>query len=216
MVHKQAKQDLRRVVKAALRARGAALVKDGEDVSTHLAPLLPSTGPKRSTVALFASRDSELSTTPLDALLRARSLTRALPRIVEARASGPTINVEARASGPTINAGDQLEFVIVDDDTAIADLPRDALGIPTPTGDDVIALVDCALVVVPGLAFDARGGRLGYGKGYYDRALNGVDDDVIVGVLSDCQWVDAVPMEAHDRRLRRLVSPRGVHMTQAR
>jgi len=65
-------------------------------------------------------------------------------------------------------------------------------------------------VVVPGLAFDRHGGRLGHGRGYYDRALQGVADGAIVGVLEDLQWVDDVPMESHDRRLPRLASPAGL------
>jgi len=55
------------------------------------------------------------------------------------------------------------------------------------------------IVLVPGLAFDRAGGRLGQGKGYYDRLLSNVSDDcVIVGLAFDIQMVQRVPVEIHD------------------
>lgn len=180
-----AKQALRRLVRARLAALPAAdLVDAGAHVANHLSLLLPTSG----TVALFASRPTELSTNGLDAVLRARGLARVVPRIV----------------------GDDLAFIRVADDVAVADLPPDRLGIPTPPEGPTVPLRDCALVVVPGLAFDASGGRLGHGRGFYDRALVGVDDDRVIGVLHDCQWVEAVPQAPWDRRLERLVSPAGL------
>jgi len=187
------KRALRRAVRARLRERAAiagALQQDGVDVATALSPLLPAPG-SRATVALFAARDDELDTAPLWDLLRTRGLARALPRVVPGVAD--------------------LEFVVVDDDVPVSALPRDAVGIPTPARGEVVALTKCDLVVVPGLAFDVDGGRLGYGKGYYDRALVHVNDERIVGILADCQWVPRVPRASWDRRLTRLVSPlRGI------
>jgi 5-formyltetrahydrofolate cyclo-ligase len=62
------------------------------------------------------------------------------------------------------------------------------------------------LVLVPGLAFDPRGGRLGRGKGFYDRwlpALNGLK----CGVAFDEQIVDAVPVGPMDVRLNCILTP---------
>lgn len=53
------------------------------------------------------------------------------------------------------------------------------------------------VVLVPGAAFDLRGHRIGYGKGYYDRMLQGVDA-LKIGVCYDRQIIDAVPNEPHD------------------
>lgn len=55
------------------------------------------------------------------------------------------------------------------------------------------------LVVVPGVAFDRTGGRLGHGKGFYDRCLQAIRADTLrVGLAFDCQIVSQVPVESHD------------------
>lgn len=55
------------------------------------------------------------------------------------------------------------------------------------------------LVMVPGTAFDPRGGRMGQGKGYYDRLLaNARQDAPLVGLAFDCQIFDEIPVSAHD------------------
>ena len=75
------------------------------------------------------------------------------------------------------------------------------------------------LVLAPLLAFDRRGARLGWGKGYYDTFLGGLDaaasrgDGVrpfVVGVAFAGQEVPEVPLEAHDRRLDAVVTENGV------
>lgn len=54
--------------------------------------------------------------------------------------------------------------------------------------------------VIPGLAFDAQGNRLGYGGGHFDRLLAQLDPAaVVIGVAYDIQVVDTLPAEAHDR-----------------
>lgn len=54
------------------------------------------------------------------------------------------------------------------------------------------------LVVVPGVAFDTSGYRLGYGGGYYDRLLEGLNRPTTVGLAFEVQIVPLVPREAHD------------------
>ncbi|MBI5455285.1 MAG: 5-formyltetrahydrofolate cyclo-ligase [Deltaproteobacteria bacterium] len=62
------------------------------------------------------------------------------------------------------------------------------------------------LVVVPGVAFDEKGGRLGYGKGYYDRALSGVRCP-IVALAYDFQVLkEEIPVEPHDVRVSAIVT----------
>ena len=62
------------------------------------------------------------------------------------------------------------------------------------------------LVLVPGVAFDARGGRLGRGKGFYDRLLADVRG-IKCGVAFDEQIVDAVPVGPLDIRLNCILTP---------
>ena len=55
------------------------------------------------------------------------------------------------------------------------------------------------LVMVPGTAFDLRGGRMGQGKGYYDRLLSTARKDApLVGMAFDCQIFDEIPVASHD------------------
>lgn len=78
-------------------------------------------------------------------------------------------------------------------------------GIREPTGEPVDpASID--LVVVPGLAFTESGGRLGHGRGFYDRFLPLATGAFLVGACFVEQLVDVIPLEPHDVRLDRVVS----------
>ncbi len=73
-------------------------------------------------------------------------------------------------------------------------------GIPTSDGPRI----DVRTAVVPGLAFDRRGGRLGQGGGYYDRWLARHPAVRTAGVGYGVQLVERVPLEPHDRSLDRV------------
>ncbi len=77
---------------------------------------------------------------------------------------------------------------------------RGALGIAEPIGVPFEPLSAIQLVLVPGLAFDDRGYRLGRGRGYYDRFLAhpALSNVLKIGIAFDFQRVDVVPTEAHD------------------
>ncbi|MGY2003451.1 5-formyltetrahydrofolate cyclo-ligase [Blastococcus sp. SYSU DS1024] len=90
------------------------------------------------------------------------------------------------------------------------ELERGRFGLHHPVGPRLgataIAAVDA--VVVPALAVDRRGIRLGRGGGYYDRALVHVRPDaVLVTVVFDDERVDELPHELHDRPVRAVVTP---------
>jgi 5-formyltetrahydrofolate cyclo-ligase len=70
------------------------------------------------------------------------------------------------------------------------------MGIPEPVGDPV-PWHSIQIALVPGLAFDPRGHRLGYGGGYFDRALMAFRG-VIIGVAFDQQLVDEIPTTDDD------------------
>ena len=67
------------------------------------------------------------------------------------------------------------------------------------------------LVLVPGLAFDRRGTRLGFGRGLYDRLLGKLANNVpLAGVTPSALLVPALPREAHDIPMTHLVTENGV------
>jgi 5-formyltetrahydrofolate cyclo-ligase len=79
------------------------------------------------------------------------------------------------------------------------------------TGKQVFAQ-EIDLVVVPGVAFDRNGGRLGNGKGYYDRLLAKLKGKTeLVGVGYESQLVDAVPMGVNDIYLDKLVTEKAIY-----
>lgn len=73
-------------------------------------------------------------------------------------------------------------------------------------------------LLMPLCAFDRRGNRLGYGKGHFDgsiAALSEMHPLLAIGLAFSVQEVEAVPVEAHDRRLDLIVTEAGVHRVQA-
>ena len=66
--------------------------------------------------------------------------------------------------------------------------------------------VSPALILVPLLAYDVAGGRLGYGKGYYDRFFLAHPTARRIGLAFSCQEVDHVPREAHDMLLHHVLA----------
>ncbi|MHA7838159.1 MAG: 5-formyltetrahydrofolate cyclo-ligase [bacterium] len=146
-----------------------------------------------SEVALYASLPGEVDSAPLFESARGSGRVTLLPRM---------------------RPGTQLEFVPIEGFEA---LRRGRYGVREP--DEAVAaraLEPGALVLVPGLAFDRRGGRLGRGGGYYDRALarlgGGAERPLLVGVAFDFQRVERVPMSGHDVFVDAVVSEEGLFL----
>lgn len=78
-----------------------------------------------------------------------------------------------------------------------------AYGIREPQGNTLTDFSAIDLAVIPGMAFDRTGNRLGRGKGYYDRLLPHLrrNGTYIIGVCFDFQIVETVPCEPHDLSL---------------
>ena len=73
------------------------------------------------------------------------------------------------------------------------------------------------LVMVPGVAFDRRGGRAGHGKGYYDRLLRHVRPDAtLVGVAYECQLFPQIPMLDHDVFMDKVITEKAVYPGRGR
>ncbi|UFS68765.1 5-formyltetrahydrofolate cyclo-ligase [Geomonas sp. RF6] len=91
--------------------------------------------------------------------------------------------------------GPELEFRRV---AALSDLARGAFGILEPQGEPRHPLT-ADLIVVPGVAFDLFGRRIGYGRGFYDRALHRMEGSGrLVGFCYDFQLVEEIAGEPHD------------------
>lgn len=78
---------------------------------------------------------------------------------------------------------------------------------PEKSGEPV---TEPGLMLLPGLAFDKKGGRLGYGGGFYDRYLSVHDGIVTVALAYECQMVEAVPAEKHDRKVDYVLTRKGI------
>ncbi len=91
--------------------------------------------------------------------------------------------------------GENLEFAEAAEPSALVPGPMDLL---EPTAErPAVPLERIDLVLVPGLAFDLRGARLGWGKGYYDRVLRGYGG-LRWGLAYDFQVFEEIPAEARD------------------
>ena len=71
-------------------------------------------------------------------------------------------------------------------------------GIPEPVADGPVAQDSAALVLMPGLAFDEKGNRMGYGGGFYDKFLASEPGHPTVALCYDFQMVARIPTQAHD------------------
>lgn len=76
------------------------------------------------------------------------------------------------------------------------------------------SVLDPTLMLVPLAAFDARGQRIGYGAGYYDRAIAKLAEKgmrpTLVGIAFDCQEIEEVPSEPHDIKLDFVLTESGL------
>jgi 5-formyltetrahydrofolate cyclo-ligase len=71
---------------------------------------------------------------------------------------------------------------------------------------------DLDLILVPGVAFDSRGGRTGHGKGYYDKLLENANAETpLVALAFECQMFDEIPMQDHDIFMDKVVTEARVH-----
>ncbi len=73
------------------------------------------------------------------------------------------------------------------------------------------------LVMVPGVAFDRSGGRMGHGKGYYDRLLRNARPDArLVALAFECQLFPEIPMSPHDIWMDKIVTEKAVYAGRGR
>ena len=91
--------------------------------------------------------------------------------------------------------GPEMRFIWIQDLGQVQKLPRRA---PEPIADFPVADDPTALVLMPGLAFDPQGHRLGYGGGYYDKFLAAEPQHPTVALCFDFQMVDCLETQNFD------------------
>ena len=92
-----------------------------------------------------------------------------------------------------------------------AQLVEGPMHVPQPAAGESVPFPTIDAVLVPGLAFDRRGNRLGFGAGWYDRMLARCRPGAaFVGIAFDAQLFPAVPGESHDIRVRWIATPGAV------
>ncbi|MCL3994006.1 5-formyltetrahydrofolate cyclo-ligase [Streptomyces lavenduligriseus] len=189
------KRALRRELLGARSGLTAADIREaGRELAEHTLEL-PELAAGR-TVAAYVSVGGEPATLPLLEALRARGVRVLLPALL------PDNDLDwGEYTGP-----DSLERIRHSGKTALFEPSGTRLGPDAVTGADVVLL--------PGLAVDARGMRLGRGGGSYDRVLARLEragaHPLLVVLLYDTEVVARVPAEAHDRPVHAVVTPSGV------
>ena len=83
--------------------------------------------------------------------------------------------------------------------------------------DKQVNVEDLDLIMVPGVAFDRRGGRMGHGKGYYDKLLEHARRDTpLVALAFECQLFDEIPVAEHDVFMDMLITEDHVYRGRGR
>ena len=93
-----------------------------------------------------------------------------------------------------------------------SNLTVDSQGMPVPVSGEPTLVNQLDAVLVPAAAVDRDGNRLGWGKGYYDRFLDGIDPNtVLVAVVFDSDVIDSVPVEPHDKKVNLIVTEADIY-----
>ena len=91
--------------------------------------------------------------------------------------------------------GDEMRFICMTDLTRVE---KGYAGIPEPVDDRPVAEDPTALVLMPGLAFDPQGHRIGYGGGFYDKFLEKEPNHPTLALCYDFQMLPKLETESHD------------------
>lgn len=149
---------------------------------------------RAGTVALYASVRGEIDPTQLRQLLHERGATVAFPRVVST--VPPVLAFSTVAPGEPLATG--------------------RFGIPEPRAAAAVADDALDLIFVPGIAFARDGHRLGFGHGYYDRALAAAPRALRIGLCHEFQLVDRLPPRIGDEPVDLVFTPRERVTTGAR
>lgn len=100
-------------------------------------------------------------------------------------------------------AGEKLELCPV---SGLEELETNSMGIPEPKGGQNVPLDGTDLIILPGIAFDISGNRLGRGKGYYDRLLSEAGRIPSIALAFEFQVLDRIPSGPTDRKVDKIIT----------
>ena len=166
------KKALRREIGARKRALSAAEI---ESRSAALAEKLYATPQYRQARSLYAylAFNQEVRTDPIIERAWADGKRVAVPKVI----------------------GDEMRFIWLD---SFDQLGEGYFGIAEPIEDGPVADDETALILMPGLAFDTEGRRIGYGGGFYDRWLEAHPGHPLLALCYDFQLLPRLDVEEHD------------------
>lgn len=151
-------------------------------------------------VGLYAAFRGEPDIRPLTAFLLSKGVTVAFPAIV----------------GPAPER--QLRFGVYDPSISLDQFLQPGLfGVPEPPVSSLLSFGhDMTALIVPGVAFDEQGGRMGFGKGYYDRVIASLPKrPLLIGVAHPFQLqASPLPMTTTDQRMDYIILPDRVVVVQ--
>ena len=140
------------------------------------------------TVAGFWPIKSEIDPRPIMLALKEHGITLALPAIINKT---------------------KMVFRIFEDEGKLVDM-----GFGTIGPSEEAKIVEPETLLVPLSAFDSKGNRIGYGAGYYDRAIASLRENghnpLLIGLAFDCQEVSSIPAEPHDQKLVMILTESGL------
>ena len=166
------KTELRREIRARKRAMTEAEI---EERSARLAQLFFASGAYQNAKTIYG-------------YLPYNQEVRTVPMLERALKDGKKVAV------PKVY-GEEMKFLYLDDLNAVA---KGYAGIPEPIADEPVAHDETALVLMPGLAFDPQGHRIGYGGGFYDKFLAAEPNHPTLALCYEFQMLPRLDVEDHD------------------
>ncbi|HUX69065.1 MAG TPA: 5-formyltetrahydrofolate cyclo-ligase [Cellulomonadaceae bacterium] len=187
-----AKDWLRRGIRSTRAERSARRREQAADALADVLETIPEVRQARC-ASVYVARESEPGTSPILRRLAARGV---------------------RVLLPVLGSGLQRDWA---EYAGADDLQQRSPGRPPEPGGERLgpeALADADVIIVPALAVDTSGARLGQGGGWYDRALGHARDDVLVIALTFPEEVyeagtRPLPHEPHDRHVDAVATPEG-------
>lgn len=137
---------------------------------------------------LFAQSEAYKNAKTIYGYLPYNQEVRTVPMLEQALKDGKKVAV------PKVY-GDEMKFLYLDDLTKVS---TGYAGIPEPIADGPVADDETALVLMPGLAFDPQGHRIGYGGGFYDKFLAAEPNHPTLALCYEFQLLPELDTEEHD------------------